>query len=297
MKSELVFIHAISPLHVGSGQGIGLVDMPIARERITNYPVIPGSGFKGCLRADNKSNTEAIFGSENADENAFAGAISVGDARIVAVPIRSLGGTFCWGTSIIALKRFKRDAEIIGIKDLPPIENIEEENISVTENTKLSIEVSGKKQVILEEQVLEPKHNKNTDEWASRISKMLWKDNKEGWQTNFAERFAILPEQSFNHIIEFGMEVVARIKIDQETGITQKGALWYEEYLPAETILSSIISATSSKQKDCKLTGDEILNIVLHKREDNFIQIGGNVTVGKGLCRLVPARNKGVENA
>ena len=296
MKSELVFIHAISPLHVGSGQGIGLVDMPIARERISNYPIIPGSGLKGCLRASNKSNTEVIFGSEDADENAFAGAVSIGDARIVAVPVRSLGGTFCWATSKLALERFKRDANIIGISDLPDIENVDENHISLTANSKLVFEIDKENRVILEEQVFEPSHSNNTDKWASAISQMVWKhdDDSKTWQKNFKQRFAILPELAFNHIIEFGMEVVARIKIDQETGITQKGALWYEEYLPAETILSTIISASASKKKGNDMTGQEILDVILYKRENNIIQIGGNTTVGKGLCRLIPAKEKGV---
>ena len=50
MAQRLLFIHALTPLHPGSGQGVGAIDLPIHRERATNLPVLPGSSIKGCLR-------------------------------------------------------------------------------------------------------------------------------------------------------------------------------------------------------------------------------------------------------
>jgi len=50
-KSKLFFIIAETPLHPGSGGEItGLVDLPIQRERHTNFPKIEASGLKGCIR-------------------------------------------------------------------------------------------------------------------------------------------------------------------------------------------------------------------------------------------------------
>jgi CRISPR-associated protein Cmr4 len=50
MAARLMFVHALSSLHAGTGQGVGTIDLPIARERATDLPVIPGSSIKGCLR-------------------------------------------------------------------------------------------------------------------------------------------------------------------------------------------------------------------------------------------------------
>ena len=50
MKSRLVFVHAISPLHAGTGQGVGVIDLPVAREKATGLPYFPGSSLKGVLR-------------------------------------------------------------------------------------------------------------------------------------------------------------------------------------------------------------------------------------------------------
>ena len=36
MDAKLLFVHALSPLHAGTGQGVGVVDLPIAREKATN---------------------------------------------------------------------------------------------------------------------------------------------------------------------------------------------------------------------------------------------------------------------
>ena len=50
-KSKLFFIIAETPLHPGSGgESTGLVDLPIQRERHTNFPKIEASGLKGCIR-------------------------------------------------------------------------------------------------------------------------------------------------------------------------------------------------------------------------------------------------------
>ncbi|MBD3339175.1 MAG: type III-B CRISPR module RAMP protein Cmr4 [Candidatus Lokiarchaeota archaeon] len=44
------FLHVITPLHAGTGMGLGAVDLPIQRERHTDYPKIEGSSLKGSIR-------------------------------------------------------------------------------------------------------------------------------------------------------------------------------------------------------------------------------------------------------
>ncbi len=45
-----MFLKIETPLHVGSGQDLGVVDLPIQREKHTNYPKIEASGIKGSIR-------------------------------------------------------------------------------------------------------------------------------------------------------------------------------------------------------------------------------------------------------
>ena len=42
--------YAVSPIHAGSGASTAAVDLPIQRERHTNWPHIQASGVKGAMR-------------------------------------------------------------------------------------------------------------------------------------------------------------------------------------------------------------------------------------------------------
>ena len=47
-----LFFRCITPMHVGCGSDLGIVDLPIQREKHTGYPKIESSGIKGCIRED-----------------------------------------------------------------------------------------------------------------------------------------------------------------------------------------------------------------------------------------------------
>ncbi len=52
MSSKMIpfFLLCETPLHVGVGQDVGMIDMPIQRERHTGWPKIESSGLKGSIR-------------------------------------------------------------------------------------------------------------------------------------------------------------------------------------------------------------------------------------------------------
>ena len=91
---KMYWLHALTPLHVGEGFGIGAIDLPIVRERTTQWPLVPGSAVKGVIADKNgasgddsrKNNAKlkAAFGmgGENLDNS---GALMFTDARIVAI--------------------------------------------------------------------------------------------------------------------------------------------------------------------------------------------------------------------
>jgi CRISPR-associated protein Cmr4 len=51
-KAEMLYLYVETPLHAGSGSNIGVIDLPIQRERVTNYPLVQASSVKGKLRAE-----------------------------------------------------------------------------------------------------------------------------------------------------------------------------------------------------------------------------------------------------
>jgi len=51
---QALFIYCVSPVHIGAGTAIGLIDNPIQRERHTEYPMIAGSGLDRRFRAERR---------------------------------------------------------------------------------------------------------------------------------------------------------------------------------------------------------------------------------------------------
>jgi CRISPR-associated protein Cmr4 len=51
-KSAMLYLYVETPLHAGSGTSLGVVDLPVQRERVTGYPLVQSSGIKGKLRAE-----------------------------------------------------------------------------------------------------------------------------------------------------------------------------------------------------------------------------------------------------
>jgi CRISPR-associated protein Cmr4 len=88
--------------------------LPTARYKATGIPFVPGSSIKGVLRDARRTvdrhKTEAVFGPSD-DPAAHAGTLVVGDARLLALPVRSFRGTFAWTTSPLLLTLAKRDLE------------------------------------------------------------------------------------------------------------------------------------------------------------------------------------------
>ncbi|HEY4036838.1 MAG TPA: type III-B CRISPR module RAMP protein Cmr4, partial [Ktedonobacteraceae bacterium] len=120
LDTTTLYLYVETPLHAGVGSGLSSIDLPIQRERTTQYPMVQSSGIKGKLRsvADaatkgeqptwKKDDVEIVFGPEKEGAD-HAGALIVGDARILLFPVRSLSGVFAYTTSRDVLNRFLRD--------------------------------------------------------------------------------------------------------------------------------------------------------------------------------------------
>ena len=58
---SVAVMYAVTPCHAGSGSALGVVDLPIQRERHTNWPVIQASGVKGAFRANFERYYQIVF--------------------------------------------------------------------------------------------------------------------------------------------------------------------------------------------------------------------------------------------
>ena len=129
--SNLYWINALTPLHVGSGRGVGFIDLPVMREKATNYPIIPGSSVKGVLRDYftrlNKGGDkiDVVFGTCSEDAS-NSGSLMFSDARCILLPIRSFKGTFAYVTSPLLLQFLKKLMKTHNGKNIPPIPELNE---------------------------------------------------------------------------------------------------------------------------------------------------------------------------
>ncbi|MCX8004561.1 MAG: type III-B CRISPR module RAMP protein Cmr4, partial [Burkholderiaceae bacterium] len=140
-----VFLYAVSPVHMGAGQAIGVIDNPIQRERHTDHPCFAGSGIKGAVRhafellGGKKEWLDLLFGPEAGSSALHAGAVSFGDAQLVCLPVRSLKGGFVYATCPHALARAQRLLALVGAAaQWPALSKVEERQCLLSNSQLLS---------------------------------------------------------------------------------------------------------------------------------------------------------------
>jgi CRISPR-associated protein Cmr4 len=279
MAGYLLFAHTLTPLHCGVGQQVGIVDLPVAREAVTGWPYVPGSSIKGVLRDQaqragwKEDDLREIFGS-GPEETAREGSVSFPDLLVLAWPVRSLYGTFTWTTCPFALARLERD----GAPRWEGLSGIGKARMWTTSTSK----VAEAGEAILEDlpfTVEGPENTETVDSLAKWIASQVFEEDK-AWQSLFQERFAVIDDDTFSYLSFIGTDVRARVRIGQ-TGTVEPGALWYEEAVPAETIFVAPVLTTSTTKQPSEDIYQKLRNLV-----STPIQLGGGVSVGRGMIRL-----------
>ncbi len=282
MKTRPFILHALSPLHAGTGHAADVIDLPTARMKATGIPFVPGSSVKGVLRdarrSGDREKTEAVFGPSD-DPAAHAGALVVGDARLLALPVRSFRGTFAWTTSPLLLALAKRDLDDVG-KDLsiPSVSRGAQlaEGSCCGHNGRL----------YLEDLDLPAIESKEVTAWARLLAPLA-----SPVDDIFTKRFALVDDDTMTFLWETATQVDARVRLDEKTRTVAPGALWLEESLPPESLLVGLLAADRSRRRGVAMTPDDVLGFALSGEE--VLQLGGKATIGRGRCRMIPVARKG----
>ena len=285
MTAKLVLLHALSPLHAGTGQGVGVIDLPIAREKATGLPYVPGSTLKGVLR-DNAGDTNVanrIFGAaaDRDEEMDYSGSLQLADARLLLLPVRSLLGTFAWVTSPFVLQRLARDVKDAGFASLPSsvptVANAKTALVAAQGSVLVKAGVSP--QVFLEDLDLTASPSAEATAWLKWLKPLVFPDDPD-WQTMLDGRLCIVHDDVLQFLLETATEVIARIRLDQAKKTVAKGGLWYEEALPTETILAGLASI-----RPIRASIKEV-ELMLDGLKGQVLQVGGKATVGRGICKI-----------
>lgn len=289
---RMLFIYVETPLHAGTGRSLGTVDLPIQRERATNYPMIQASSLKGRLRAemrdrngwaDDHAELVALFGKAGESGENWAGAISPGDARILLFPVRSLAGVFAWTTSVDALARFQRAAEMVGLAPgwtLPPAPDKEQAWVN---GDTLKADAQN---VVLEEFSFTANQGqaetvKAIGEWLAANALLTGYDY---WKRALPQKLCILHEDAFRDFVLYGTEVQTHVRLDPDKKTVQTGALWTTESLPVDTLLYAPLMATSTRDGS-KTSAEDVLKKIADLNLSRT-QLGGDETTGQGMVAL-----------
>ncbi len=291
---RIVYFKTLTSTHMGAGQGLEHIDLPIQREQHTKFPIFYASGIKGAFRQYalekayenlkdrgynlSKLNEEVekyhpgdetqetpnevcilarMFGSQDRK-----GILSYTDAKILFFPVKSLKGVFAYVTCPYVLNRYKEET---GIGNSDKDINLQEGEVICSDC--LVIENN----VILEEFQFKRICNKDVLIQSLNLPKAL--------EQEILKRYCIVDDDTFSYFVENFTEVITRIKINPETGTVDKssGALWTEEYLPSETILYSLEFRADDNEKEI----DSFL-----PEDHSLLNLGGNQTIGKGIVKI-----------
>lgn len=307
--TRLVFYYAVSPVHMGAGSAIGAIDNPIQREVHTQHPVFAGSGIKGALRhhfnrrwrgeSEKKSQglIARIFGPD-ASASDHAGALSLSDAQLVVLPVRSLKGAFVYATCPLALGRLKRLAELAGVRADWSLESLQGQQALVASDAVVS---DGS--VVLESFEFSRAKGDCSAVAAWLAEHVLPADPAHSFFANkLRTDLVVLSDTDFAHFARHGMAVEPHVRINDESGTADDGGLFYTENLPPESILVGLAQASIERFKKGedeagpqRLDAKAILSHIFEGAgadrpgiAGKVLQIGGDATTGRGLVILRP---------
>lgn len=288
--TALLGLLAETSIHAGAGQNAGVIDLPIQREAHTAWPVVYGSAVKGALRARADELQvpwrTAVFGPETANASDHAGALLVGDARLLLLPVRSLTGHFKWVVCPALLKRFAADAERLG---LPTFDSTVIPSVPDAETALLP--AAGKTDALYLEEFRFKTGEADCSAIIPVLARLMARADAEQALTN---QLSLVHDDRFNHLAQFATPVNAHVCIDNQTKTVKPGALWYEETLPPDTLLYVALQAQKARIEGSDQTASAVLAHVTDELFNRpYLQLGGNETVGMGWCKVTIQRAEG----
>lgn len=285
-KQAAVFLYAVSPVHMGAGTATGLIDNPIQRERHTSHPSFAGSGIKGAVRhsfeslGGDGSLIERLFGPESGNA-AHAGAISFGDAQLVAFPVRSLKGGYVYASCPQALARARRLLQLTGNGCDWAVPEVEDGRCYLSNDKLLS---SGDR---LHLEAFE--YTAEVSEAVASIGQSLAglaipQEAAYGYfRDKLTSDLVILSDTDFAYFVENATLVEPHVRINKKTGTADSGGLFYTENLPPESLLIAPLMASQTRSGQDDLEAAEAMGKLRNVLDNRLLQIGGDATTGRGL--------------
>lgn len=298
MTAIRILLHALSPLHPGSGEAESGIEQGIARDRATGRPLLPGSSLKGVLRDAARSTRagrtamssgllQEVFGPDTQRAHEHRGAVAFGDANLLVMPARSVVGTFAWVTCPDVLRRWTQlHVSLAGLDEIKyetPTVDSADCALVASGDAIIATDVGGESMVYFEDLNLRSTVCTNALEWATHFASLAFPGDGawEGWRKLFARRFCIVHDDVFSFLCDYATQIDPHVALDENKSVQN---LWHEESIPAESLLGSIsvIDPLTGMKASADAIGKELRGICTHA-----LQFGGHETVGRGVSRVL----------
>jgi CRISPR-associated protein Cmr4 len=295
-KNAALFLYAVSPVHMGAGQAVGVIDNPIQRERHTGHPCFAGSGIKGAVRhgftaigGDDKL-IDRLFGPESGSADLHAGAVSFGDAQLVALPVRSLRGGYVYATCPQALSRAQRLLGLVGRPAGWKVPSVAEGHCLIANPALLSErQIDGKSKKMLHLEAFEYEAEDSPDDLPAISTDLAQRSLPAGdayafFAAKLKTDLVVLSDSDFAYFAQHAMLVEPHVRIDEKTGTASDGGLFYTENLPPESLLiAPLLASQTRSNKAEQLPAEIVMARIKAVIDGKLLQIGGDVTTGRGL--------------
>ena len=302
-EAFLLALFTETPLHPGTGQSTGIIDLPIQRERHTQFPMIPATSVKGCLRElaehrwrgpESAAVTTLFSPAVQQGGDLHAGALGFTDARLLAFPVRSLDSVFLWVTYPLALGRLARDLRLAG-------QDAAGTQAAAPEPNRAVVGPGLPGTIVLEDLSFTAQPRPDWPAVAGRLAGYLPEgETHRTYREKFGQHLVLLRDEDFTDLVEHATQVTARIKLNErKTTSGDGGNLWYEETIPPDTLFHLLVRPEPPRSPSGPVQGrvgvrSRLLELVsgnpfflqLVSGNPFFLQLGGNETVGQGWCAV-----------
>lgn len=289
-KRAAAFFYAVSPVHMGAGSAVGVIDNPIQRERHTQHPSFAGSGIKGAIRhsfeqlGGPKEFIDRLFGPGTENSTLHSGAISFGDAQLLAFPVRSLRGGYVYATSGIALARAQRLLNLLGTEANWTVPQVADGKCLVINKDLLSSGARLHLEVFQYSAVMHEGLAAIADDIA--VKAMPAGPASQFFRDKLSRDLVVLSETDFTYFCQNATLVEPHVRIDDETGTADGGGLFYSENLPPESLLIAPLVCGPTRSGTDDRSADEVLSVMNAAINGKLLQVGGNATTGRGLVMV-----------
>jgi len=293
---KLLFVYALTPLHAGAGRSsLGSpVDLPIQRDEF-GFPVIWSSGIKGVLRSSfelkarsdvskedrvaYETFTRLVFGPKpkGGEESEYSASISVLDARLLMIPVRSLKGVWAYLTSPHLLRYYevylevasKYGAQLNGkLKKLSSLINkIEEYFRNRGLDADRTALVSGD-ECLIESMAKGVKGYAvvlNEEEFSAELG---FRDELNVFWQEFlpaeieGKSLVVVSDNVAGQLVRKSLLIQPRVRLEYSRKTVSPGGLWEEEYLPQRTLMVSLVIARQPRQSSENVANRVAKNLV-----------------------------------